>query len=134
MKKPRYVLDSFALPAYFQGESAALKVKEILEQARDEEAVVFLSLINLGEILYTVERRLGRDVSREILQDILALPVRLAEVTLERVLSAAGIKASFPLSYADAFAAALAQEMAAPVVTGDPEYKRVESMIPDLRL
>jgi predicted nucleic acid-binding protein len=129
VKKPCYVLDSFALLAYFQGEPAALKVKEILDEARDEETVVFLSLINLGEILYTVERRLGRDVSQEILQDILTLPVRLAEVTLDRVVSAARIKASFPLSYADAFAAALAQEMTAPVVTGDPEYKAVESMI-----
>lgn len=129
MKKPRYVLDSFALLAYFQGEPAGLRVKEILDQARDEQAVVFLSLINLGEILYTVERRLGCGVSREILQDILSLPVHLAEVTLDRVVSAAGIKASLPLSYADAFAAALAQEMAGPLVTGDPEFKYLEPKI-----
>lgn len=129
MKKPRYVLDSFALLAYFQGEPSGLKVRDLLKQARDEKAVIFLSLINLGEILYTIERRLGRDVSQEILQDILTLPVRLAEVTLDRVVSAAHIKASFPLSYADAYAAALAQEMTAPVVTGDLEFKHVEPTI-----
>jgi len=51
VKKPIFVLDSFALPAYFQAEPAALKVKEILRQARDQEVTVFLSLISLGEII-----------------------------------------------------------------------------------
>ncbi len=125
MKKPRFVLDSYALLAYFQAEPAALNVKEILTQARNGDAVVFLSLINLGEVIYTVERKLGRDTSQETLHDILTLPVQVAEVTMDRVLSAARIKAGFPVSYADAFTVALAQETAATVVTGDPEFKRV---------
>ena len=129
MKKPVFVVDSFALLAYFQGESAALKVKEILVEARNGHAVVLHSPINLGEIIYTVERKLGVDTSREILEDILALPVQLAEVTMDRVVSAAHIKANFPVSYADAFAVALAQEMRATVITGDPEFKRVESLV-----
>ena len=129
MKKPVFVLDSFALLAYFQAEPAALEVKEILRQARNEDAVVLLSLINLGEIIYTVERKLGQEISRETLQDVLTLPIKMTEITIDRVLSAAHIKANFPISYADAFAVALAQEMAATVVTGDPEFKRVESLI-----
>jgi predicted nucleic acid-binding protein len=129
VKKPRFVFDSFALLAYFQAEPAALKVKEILKQAQNEEAVVFLSVINLGEITYTVERKLGRDTSQETLHDILTLPVQIAEATLDRVLAAAHIKASFPVSYADAFAVALAQETAATVVTGDPEFRRVDSLV-----
>jgi len=129
VKKPVFVLDSFALLAYFQAEPAALEVKEILRQARNEDAVVLLSLINLGEIIYTVERKLGQEISRETLQDVLTLPIKMTEITIDRVLSAAHIKANFPISYADAFAVALAQEMAATVVTGDPEFKRVESLI-----
>jgi len=129
VKKPSFVFDSFALLAFFQGEPAALKVKEILKQAQHNEAVVFLSVINLGEIVYTVERKLGLDISQETLHDVLALPVQIAEATLERVLSAAHVKAGFPVSYADAFAVALAQETAATVVTGDPEFNRVESLV-----
>ena len=129
MKKPVFVLDSFALLAYFQAEPAALEVKEILRQARNEDALVLLSLINLGEIIYTVERKLGRDISRETLQDVLTLPISVTEITMDRVLSAAHIKANFPISYADAFTVALAQEMAATVITGDPEFKRVESLV-----
>jgi ribonuclease VapC len=129
VKKPVFVLDSFALLAYFQAEPAALEVKEILRQARNEDAVVLLSLINLGEIIYTVERKLGRDISRETLQDVLTLPISVTEITMDRVLSAAHIKANFPISYADAFTVALAQEMAATVITGDPEFKLVESLV-----
>jgi predicted nucleic acid-binding protein len=129
MKKPHFVFDSFALLAYFQAEPAALKVKEILTQARNEDAVVFLSVINLGEIAYTVERKLGRETSQETLHDILTLPVQIVDVTLNSVLSAAHVKAGFPVSYADAFAVALAQETEATVVTGDPEFKRVEKLV-----
>ncbi len=129
MKKPNFVFDSFALLAYLQAEPASLKVKEKLKQARDKDAEVFLSLINLGEIVYTVEGKLGEDTSREILQDVLTLPIEIAEVTMERVLSAAHIKGRFPISYADAFAVALAQEMTATLITGDPEFKRVESLV-----
>lgn len=129
MKKPNFVLDSFALLAYLQAEPASLKVKETLKLARDLDAQVFLSLINLGEIVYTVERKLGEETSREVLQDVLTLPIEVSEVTMERVLSAAHIKGKFPISYADAFAVALAQEMTATLVTGDPEFKRVESLV-----
>lgn len=129
MKKPNFVLDSFALLAYLQAEPASLKVKETLKLARDRDAQVFLSLINLGEIVYTVERKLGEETSREVLQDVLTLPIEVAEVTMERVLSTAHIKGKFPISYADAFAVALAQEMTATLVTGDPEFKRVESLV-----
>lgn len=129
MKKPHFVFDSFAFLAYFQAEPTALKVKEILKQAHNEEADVFLSVMNLGEILYTVGRKLGPDTSQETLHDVMTLPVQIAEATLERVLSAAHIKARFPVSYADAFAVALAQETGATVVTGDLEFKRVESLV-----
>jgi len=45
-------------------------------------------------------------------------------------LAAAHVKAHHPISYADAFAVALAQEMDASVVTGDPEFECVEELIP----
>lgn len=45
------------------------------------------------------------------------------------VLAAAHIKANYAVSYADAFAIALAQELKATVVTGDPEFGGVEKMV-----
>jgi hypothetical protein len=45
VKKPIFVLDSYALLAHFQGEPQAIRVKEILRRARDKDAVVFLGII-----------------------------------------------------------------------------------------
>jgi predicted nucleic acid-binding protein len=45
---------------------------------------------------------------------------------VKRLLEAAEIKAKHMVSYADAFGAALAQELRAKLVTGDPEFKKLE--------
>ena len=129
MRKTIYVLDSYAILAYFQAEPGGLKVKQLLKQANAEDAVTSMSLINLGEVIYNTGRKLGEDRAKEILDDIMLLPIQLAEVTRARVLAAAHIKTRYPISYADAFAVSLAQELNATIVTGDPEFKQVESLV-----
>ena len=44
-------------------------------------------------------------------------------------LAAAHLKAQHPISYADAFVVALAQQMQATLLTGDPEFSQVESLV-----
>ena len=128
MKKPGYVLDSFALLAYFQAEPGGAEVRNLLKKASAEKAAAFLSVINLGEIIYTTERKLGRDTSENTLKDIFRLPIQLAEANMDRILSAAHIKAQYAISYADAFVVSLAQELKATIATADPEFKKVESL------
>ena len=129
MRKQSYVLDSYAILAYFQAESAGAKVKEILKDVQSGEARAFLSTINLGEIYYIVGRRLGEGASQEILADISRLPIQLIDATTDRVLAAARIKTHYAVSYADAFAVALAQELNGTLITGDPDFRKVESLI-----
>jgi len=129
VKNPIYVLDSFAILAYFQAEAGGAKVKDILKQAKMGDAAASLSLINLGEVIYITGRKLSNDKAKEVLRDILLFPIQLAEVTMDRVLAAAQIKTQYPISYADAFAVALAQELNATIVTGDQEFKQVDSIV-----
>jgi len=128
VKKTSYVLDSFALLAYFQAEPGGKQVKDLLKEASAEKTSAFLSAINIGEILYITERKLGRDSAENILKDIFRLPLKLADASMDRVIGAAHVKARFPVSYADAFVIALAQEIEATIVTADPEFKKVESL------
>ncbi len=128
MKKTKYVFDSFALLAYFQAEPGGVKVRDLLKGVSLKKASVFLSILNLGEIIYITERRLGRETADETLADISQLPIQLVETSKERVLAAAHIKAHHAISYADAFVVSLAQELKATVVTADPEFKKVESL------
>jgi ribonuclease VapC len=44
------------------------------------------------------------------------------------VLEAAHIKAGHSISFADAFAVSLANELGATILTGDPEFKKVEGI------
>ena len=125
----RYILDSYAVLAMLAGEQGAVRVQAILEAAQREEAQVYLSLINLGEILYITERERGLPLAQKTLSAIDQLPLTILAVTRDRVLAAAHLKANFPMAYADAFATAAAQEFDGIVVTGDPEFSMVETLI-----
>ena len=50
-------------------------------------------------------------------------------VYLITVAMAVRLKARFPIAYADAFAAATAIRMNAVIVTGDPEFRRMEHLV-----
>jgi len=45
------------------------------------------------------------------------------------VINAAKIKAEHPLSFADCFAVVTARKYNAVIMTGDPEFKRVEQLV-----
>ncbi len=124
---PAHILDSFAILAYFQAAAGGAAVRALLEAARDGEARLYLSVINLGEIYYLMSREQGREHADELLNDLRALPITLIPATEERVLTAARIKAEYPLSYADAFVVGLARELNAIIVTGDPEFGAISS-------
>jgi predicted nucleic acid-binding protein len=53
---PGFVLDSYALLAYFNNEPGGRRVEQILRDAQSGTSEVWLSLINLGEVLYITER------------------------------------------------------------------------------
>lgn len=125
----RFVLDSFALLEFLEGEPGMAQVKAALKDAEKGSCQVFLSRINLGEVLYITERERGLRQARETLAYTQSLPIQMLEVSPQDVLEAAHIKATHLLSYADAFAvtAALAQD--ATILTSDPEFKSVETLV-----
>ena len=120
---PVFVLDSFAVMAHFQAESGGEKVLELLEKAGKNEIAIAMSLINVGEVAYLVRRERGKKQAKALISDLRSLPITFYEVTEERIFSAAWLKADYPISYADAFAASLAIELDGELITGDPEFK-----------
>ncbi|MDX9992866.1 MAG: type II toxin-antitoxin system VapC family toxin [Anaerolineales bacterium] len=125
----RFVLDSFALLAFLEGESGMARVKSVLRDAEKGGSQVFLSWINLGEVLYITEREQGQQQARETLAHIQSLPIQMLEVTPQDVLDAAHIKATHRLSYADAFAVVAALAQGAAVLTGDPEFENLKELV-----
>jgi predicted nucleic acid-binding protein len=117
-----YVLDTFALLAYFNAEPGGMQIKDLIRSASAKQATLYLSQINMGELYYIVFRRRGIQKAQETLQTLRELPVIFCEATETRILAAAELKAQYPISYADSFAAALAIERSATLVSGDPEF------------
>ena len=126
---PTYVFDSHALLAFFQGEPDAETVEKILRQSHAESSNIFISSINLGEIIYLTKRRFGDEKKIELLSRIYQLGFKIIPVSDALVFQAAELKAQYALSYADCFALACAINHSAVLVTGDPEFKSVEHLV-----
>jgi predicted nucleic acid-binding protein len=127
--KPTYVLDSFALIAYLGDEPGRTHVEDILSRAEKGECRAALCTINLGEVLYMTERRRGLVKAQQALALVQSLPLDLLDANRDLVLDAAHIKAQYALSYADAFVVAACLHEGGVILTGDPEFKEVESLV-----
>jgi predicted nucleic acid-binding protein len=122
-------LDSWAVLRWLEGEEPAA--------GRVETALVnrpVMSWINLGEVSYIVERKVGAKRARGVVSALRRL-LTLDLPSEARVLEAAHLKARHSMAYPDAFAVATAIAHAATLLTGDPEILRGDPMWPtaDLR-
>ena len=125
MVKEVFVLDSFALIAYFEKEPGAAMVRDLIEKAADKVCVLKLSAINWGEIYYNIARNRGADAAHKYLMLIEQLLIEVVDVDRDLIMEAASLKSRYALSYADCFAAALARRENCPVLTGDKEFKQL---------
>ncbi|MGE5591901.1 MAG: type II toxin-antitoxin system VapC family toxin [Bacillota bacterium] len=124
MSDNRYVLDSYAIVAWLQGEQGGETVSRLLTQAGNDEAELFVSLVNLGEVLYILEREDSLHAAQEALALLDSLPLRQEQADRALSLQAAHCKARYRMSYADCFAFSLAKKYGAVLVTGDPEFRQ----------
>jgi ribonuclease VapC len=124
-----YLFDSHALLAFFQKEKGAEIVANILRKSMEQRLDQLISVINLGEIIYMTKRRFGDQKKVEILGRIHQLGLKILPAPEALVFKAAELKAEYPISYADCFALACAQEHSATLVTGDPEFKKVVHLV-----
>ena len=122
-----FVFDSYALIGYLENECFSEKIEKILNKAKTGDSRLYLHAIHLGEVYYITLREQGRDHADLAFSRIKAFPVNLIKhIDDKLLLMAATLKANYPISYADSFAAALAKINKCPLLTGDPEFKVLE--------
>jgi ribonuclease VapC len=125
-----YVLDSYAVLTYFQNEKGADQVEEMLRDAVQGKVTLSLSTVNLGEVVYITQRKVGEEGRHKLLSALDLLPLTVIDADRDLALLAAGIKAEHAISFADCFALALALQSGGAVITGDPEFKKGEKIAP----
>ena len=122
----RYVLDANALIGFFESrETASGKVRHLLGEAFRLELPLLMSAVNWGEAFYMEWRHHGEAKAREVESNLRRLPVLVIAVDLDRATRAATLKQKHNLGYADSFAAELALERGAWLVTADPEFAKL---------
>jgi predicted nucleic acid-binding protein len=122
----RYVLDANALVGLFEDrEGTAGKIERLLEQALQKELPLLMSAVNWGEVFYITWRRHGEAMAHEAEAKLREMPIEVIDVDRERASRAGALKQKHGLGYADAFAAELAIERGAWLVTADPAFSKV---------
>jgi len=122
------LFDSHALLKFFQKEPGHEQVARLLEHARSARAKKLICAINLGELIYITKRAFGDQKKIEVLAHIERLGFTVLPVPNSLIFQAAEYKAEHSISYADCFALAAAMDQKASIVTGDPEFKKVEHL------
>lgn len=123
------VLDSWAILEWVTGrQPAADLVGRMLAQAEHGHIRLLMSAINVGEVYYFLRKHHSEALAESWRGSSRTLPVTIEAPTIEDIWSAATLKSRFPIAYADAFAAALAQKYHCPLVTRDPEFRRVDQL------
>ena len=124
----RYVIDSYALIGYLENEHFADRIERLLKRARKGEVRLYLHTLHLGEVYYITLREQGTHLADLAYSRIKAFPLTFIDhINEELLLTAASMKAKFPISYADSFAAALAKIKNCVLLSGDPELRLLEN-------
>jgi predicted nucleic acid-binding protein len=120
----RFVCDSFALLAWHWHEPGGLRVRQLM---RSENHQFWMSVINLGEMYYRIAAEDGRKAAEDALKWTARIGgLSIVDANRSLTIEAAKIKSAYPISYADAFAAALTIRQNASLMTGDPEFLPLE--------
>ena len=123
------VLDSWAILEWMSGrEPACDLVAKLLAEAVEGQSRLVMSAINVGEVYYVLRKNRSEDLAESWRESSRTLPVTIEVPTADDMWHAASLKGRFPISYADAFVAALAQKHNCPLMTGDPEFRRVDRL------
>ncbi len=123
-----WVVDAQPIVAFIRREAHWQAIAHLIRSSTRGETTLRLTAVNAGEIVMAAERALGALVAHRTLEAIQEW-TDIVEVDLELGARAGWFKLRGGISYADCFAAALAHRDGLPLITGDPEFRRVEDVI-----
>jgi len=96
-----------------------------MNDAFRQEIPLLMSAVNWGEVFYMEWRYHGESKARQIEAGLRQMRIVIVPADFERATRAGALKQKHSLGYADAFAAELAIERGAWLVTADPEFEKV---------
>lgn len=120
-----HVLDANALYRFLQSGPGAEIVERVFKEVNDAHSRVLMSVVNWGEVYYTITRESGIIAANTALDQLKNLPLTVLMVEMEQTRAAAALKASYGLPYADGFAATLTGQSGVLVTADVKDFARV---------
>jgi uncharacterized protein len=128
-KAKALVLDTWAVIAYLEDEPSGQQVADLIANAHEDEVPIYMTVVNVGEVWYTVAREVSEDDANQIVKELHDFRIQFVDADWELTQEAARFKSKHKMSYADCFAAALAKIHKADLITGDKEFKPLDGEI-----
>jgi len=123
------LLDTSAIVCVLEDEPGANLVEKRLRTARAGKTQLGASCVSLVEVYYKAHQSAGQERAHHLLSVVKSWPVEFIYPDEALCLAAGEIKASFPLSFADAFVAATARETKALLLHKDPEFESLRGTL-----
>jgi predicted nucleic acid-binding protein len=123
-----HVLDANALYRYLTGGPGAETVNRLFKEARDAEQPLRMSVINWGEVYYTIAKAEGFAETAAIMARVKLLPLAVLDAGEFVTARAAQLKAGHGLPYADCFAAATAAKDDVLVTSDVKDFRKIPGL------
>ena len=123
-----HVLDANALYRFLIGGPGADIVGRLMREARDTEQPLRMSVVNWGEVYYTIAKAKGFAETSRIMERVKMLPLSLQAADEAITTRAAQLKAGHGLPYADCFAAACTGKGDILVTSDAKDFRKVPGL------
>ncbi|MEI6149125.1 MAG: PIN domain-containing protein [bacterium] len=126
--KPANWLDSSAVLTLLMAESGYDVVRDLLIEAEEGRAGVYLAQISLVEVAHAIAHSHGAEAAMDDIRLVQEMPMEIQGATHDQCLRAGLLRGRYRLSTADAVIATQAQDAGAVLVHKDPEFEGVEGL------
>jgi len=123
-----HVLDANALYRFLTGGPGAEIVNSLFKEARDAQQPLRMSVINWGEVYYTIAKSEGFMETVRVMDRVKLLPLTVLDAGEAVTARAAQLKAGHGLPYADCFAAATAAKDDVLVTSDAKDFKKIPGL------
>jgi predicted nucleic acid-binding protein len=112
-----------ALLRFADNEAGVDRVAELAKLAKQNQPELYMSSVNWGEVVYALLRAQGTQDDADLIKGV--LPLNFVHADDSQSERAAQMRHRYRIQYADAFAAALTQDLSATLVTADYDFEKL---------
>jgi len=109
-------------------------MEQLLADAARQQFRLYISVLHLAEIFYLTWQKAGEEKARQTVTGFSRLPIHIVQVDLPQALKAGELKARYKIPFVDCFAASLALQQQATLVTADRDFAKLGRHFPILWL